>query len=236
MPDNRLPTLLLTRPRPQSLAFLALCEARAGQPLPHHIAPVITISDVPVADLGPPGASLIFTSVHAVARAGTGEGRTAFCVGDRTAEAARVAGFDAHSAAGDAAALIALIRDARPEGPLTYLRGAHAAADIAGALRAAGFATEARIVYRQDPVGLAPPDLAALGDEPHFLAPVFSPLSARTLSGSLGALGERAHVISISQSVRTAWEGPVASNVVARAPNAEAMADCVAQLALPSAC
>ena len=87
MPARIRPTLLLTRPRADSLRFARLLPGWQAV-----IAPILRI--VPVdhdaARLRAAGA-LLFTSAHAVAAAGPGAGRAALCVGGRTAEAARKA-------------------------------------------------------------------------------------------------------------------------------------------------
>ncbi len=75
----------------------------------------------------------------------------AFTVGRRTAAAAQEAGFaQIVSAGGDADDLVRVILAHHVAGgaPLLYLAGADRAADVAGALAAAGVAAETAVIYR----------------------------------------------------------------------------------------
>ena len=74
-----------------------------------------------------------------------------FAVGDRSAEAARTAGFsDVESADGDARDLVNLIveRHVGVSSPLLYLAGEDRAADVVAELAAHGIKAEMRVVYR----------------------------------------------------------------------------------------
>jgi len=81
---------------------------------------------------------------------------TVFAVGDRTAAAARAAGFtDIRSAAGAFDDLVELISAEMVHGTLLHARGQHAAGDLAAALSADGIGIIEAIVYEMD----APPAL-----------------------------------------------------------------------------
>ena len=74
-----------------------------------------------------------------------------FAVGQRSAEAAREAGFtDVTSAGGDVRDLVRSLRErsADAAAPLLYLAGEDRAADLVGELAARGIAAEMRVVYR----------------------------------------------------------------------------------------
>lgn len=118
-------------------------------------------------------------------RAGAVLPRLAFCVGDRTAQAAGAAGFEARSAKGDATALVALVRASIQEGPLLHLCGEDSAGDIAGTLTKGGLVTHSVAIYAQRPCALTPQALALFGQDDPVLLPVFSPRSARLLAAAL---------------------------------------------------
>ncbi len=82
-----------------------------------------------------------------------------FTVGQRTAQAAREAGFRRiESADGAFADLVALIAQRRPA-RLLYLAGEDRAGDLAGALAPHGIAVETRVVYRAAAVASLPPEV-----------------------------------------------------------------------------
>ena len=141
--------ILLTRPRERSEAF-------ARELAPHGwdaaIWPLTELRPIEAAIPPATPQAVIYTSPAGVefgfdARFSR---LTAYCVGDATARAARGAGHVvAKSADGDSDALIALIRaEAGPDtGALLHMRGRNTAGDVAGALRASGFAVAESVVY-----------------------------------------------------------------------------------------
>ncbi len=183
------PNLLIPRPRAQAEAF----AARIAQDMPGRwqciLAPLIEIrfrsGPVDVGDAD----TLIFTSANGVAAcaaSGAVPDLPAICVGEGTARAARAAGLSTEVAGPDAAALIAALTTGRA-GARRYLhiRGAHAAADVAGALRAAGHQASEVVLY--DQVARALPDDVAAAAYGGGIAGVtlFSPRSARLLANAL---------------------------------------------------
>jgi uroporphyrinogen-III synthase len=88
-----------------------------------------------------------------------------YAVGERSAEAARVAGFrEVRSAQGDADALVRLIADryANESAPHLYLAGVDRAADIAGELTGKGIKVTTVEVYRTVTTGFSPELIAAI--------------------------------------------------------------------------
>ena len=86
-----------------------------------------------------------------------------FAVGQRSAEAARQAGFtDVTSAGGDVRDLVRLIAERRADAaaPLLYLAGEDRAADLVGELIMHGIAAEMAVVYRAATAPF-PPELTA---------------------------------------------------------------------------
>src|SRR5262249_45866543 len=142
---------LITRPREDSER---LAEALAKRGIESLIEPLLTV--VPVADA--PIAldrvqALLFTSANGARAFATRRPErhlATFAVGDATAVALRAAGFTrVESAGGDVEDLARLVK-ARldpTKGALLHIAGTAVAGDLAGVLRAAGFAVERAALY-----------------------------------------------------------------------------------------
>jgi uroporphyrinogen-III synthase len=203
--------VLLTRPRAASVATATRLQ-RAGV-----AADRIVI--VPLMETAPTGAAwspdawagLVFTSAEAVRHAHPGHDlrwRRAWCVGDRTAEAAAAAGMDADSAGGAADDLVAMISRQRVPGPLLHLCGEETRGDLADRLTRAGTDTVSLALYRQVPVDPDPGAVARLHDAAAIVAPAYSPLSAARLAAVLADHAARVHLIAMSAATAEAWTGP----------------------------
>ena len=129
--------LLVTRPEEGGARSAAALRANGHEVL---LAPLLRIEAVTGADLGaPPWSAVLLSSANAV-RAIAGHPRIheltklpALAVGERTAQAARAAGFaDVQSADGDAHDLsrLATVRFAGSRSPLLYLAGEERARDL----------------------------------------------------------------------------------------------------------
>lgn len=208
MPPNLAPVLLLTRPGPASRRFAAALAPLAVRVL---ISPVLRIQ--PVAhDTGRLDAArgLIFTSVNAVPAAGAGRARPAICVGPATAEAARAAGFDVTEGPGDAARMMPLL-EGLDEGWL-HPHGAHVAKVLP---------VPDMVVYDQLPHPLNAAALSVLAGEAPVILPLFSPRSARILSGQAADAQAPLWLAPISPAARDAWRGPAARILPAPTPDAD---------------
>jgi uroporphyrinogen-III synthase len=223
------PLLLLTRPAAQSARFARDFEARFGPGCEVVTAPVMEIvlfgAPSPLEGVG----GLVFTSENGVAGfAGASDARhlPAWCVGDRTARAARDIGLAARSAEGTAAELIAAIAADPPQGRLLHLRGEHARGDVCGGLAARGIEAEERIVYAQRDLMLDPAVRERVAAAPATLVPLFSPRSAKLVARQLAECPGRLVLATMSPAVTAAWSGPepVAICEAAR-PDARAMMD-----------
>ncbi len=244
--------LLLTRPAAQSERFahealerLAddLSLSGAGHDAEAETRPGLRVVISPVLEIVPRRlllrpfdyAGLIFTSENGVAAfaedaPAQAYGLPVWSVGNRTAEAARRAGFgtvfSAADEGGDAEALLRLLLETRPEGPLLHLRGAHARGDLPPRLSAAGLPCTAAIVYDQLARPLSPEALRVLEATEPVLLPLFSPRTA-TLCAE-GAAGAQAplYPVAISNAAARAWQAlrPEAP-VVSAHPNSAAMLD-----------
>jgi uroporphyrinogen-III synthase len=200
-----------------------------GAAAPVLIAPVTEIRKAP----GAPGleahAGAIFTSVNGVGALGVeGRGRRAWCGGERTAAAAREAGFDAVAAGGDAEALVAAVIASGERGPFLHARGREARGEVATRLRAAGIGCVEAVVYDQVALPLTAEAQALLAREAPVLVPLFSPMSAARLAAALADIPLRAPLLvaAMSPAVAAAWTGPAPLRLaVARRPDSTAMLD-----------
>lgn len=207
MPPAPRPILLMTRPGDDS----ERTAARIGADV--IVAPILQI--VPVDHDGAalaraPG--LVFTSAHAVASAGPGRGRPAICVGERTGQAARDAGFAVIQGAGTADSLAPLI--AASPVPLVHPHGRHLAQRLA---------VPGVVVYDQRPQPLTARARAALMGARPVVVPVYSPRSARLLAGMAAGARAPLWLVAISDAAAAAWTAPAARRAVADQPSGRAM-------------
>lgn len=226
-------TLLLSRPQDSAERFAR--EMRAlGWAGPVMVAPLQRIVLHPLARQDVAGArGLIFTSQHGVAAwqaAGLECDLPVCCVGPRSAEAARAAGFgDVRQApGGDAASLLAMISADPPPAPMLHLRGAHVAMPLAQKLAARGIEARELVVYRQEAMALQQHARALLSRPGDVVAPLFSPRSAQLFAAALGALPRRVarlHIVAISQAcLQGAIAGFLPPPRIARTPDAQGVA------------
>lgn len=221
------PLVLLTRPRAASLATAARLQ-RAGVAADQIlVAPLMETEPTGAVWSPADWAGLVFTSAEGVRHAALGRDlrwRRAWCVGDRTTEAATAVGMDADSAGGTAEDLLAMLSRQRPAGPLLHLCGAETRGDLALRLSQAGTDTVSLVIYRQVPVHLDPPAVRRLGDAVRVIAPAYSPLSAQRLAEALAARVAHVHLVAISAATSEAWRGPrPARTTVAVSPDGAAM-------------
>ena len=238
MPAQSLaPTVLLTRPAAQSASFAQSLQARV-EGLRVVVSPLMVTVFHTVTLLKEPLQGVILTSqtgAEAAGRLRTELPDLAYCVGDRTAQVAREAGFRVQSAQGDAEALLALILREKPQA-LIHLRGRESRGDLAQRLSAAGVFTQERVVYAQDAQPLSDEAVAVLSGKAPVLVPLFSPRSAEILGAAWQGLATHAPlvVVAISQAVAEAAAFCPTKPVLAAHPDAPSMLDAVlAQLHAP---
>lgn len=224
-----MPAILLTRPAPASARFADKLRRRLGE-VEIVIAPLLRIDwkTVPL-----PTGVPIFTSqtgVEGFLRAGGAAQGPCWCVGDATAQAARNAGFDPRSAAGDAAALVAKILESGDSGPYLHLRGAHARGDVAERLRQAGCQVEEAILYDQVAQDLTTKARDLLKSERPVILPLFSPRTAAQFA-KVSEGTAPLFVAAMSTAVQGALNGvSLVRLLVADRPDAQAMADTTERL------
>jgi len=146
--------ILVTRPQPGAAQTAAALHERGHEPI---VAPLFQIEILSKVDpKAAEWAAILLTSASALAGILKSAGRSAwrgvpvFAVGDRTAQAARDAGFtNVTSAAGNVNDLIGVVAaQLKPPARLLYLAGEERTGDLAGALQAKNFAVDTIVVYR----------------------------------------------------------------------------------------
>jgi uroporphyrinogen-III synthase len=213
--------IVVTRPRTDGERTAAALRARGHEAL---VAPLIRIEPV-AADLSGDWRAVAITSANALAGASAAALRRlpVFAVGDRSAEAARQAGFaDVVSADGDVLDLVRLIASRRPAN-LLYLAGEDRAADLIGELAARGIVAEMRVVYRAVTAPFSHELIAALKARNIDGVLHFSKRSAhayvtgaREASETDAALGLRHYCLSVQVAEPLAAAGAKSVRIAAR--------------------
>ena len=215
------PILLLTRPRAAAQRF----AAQVGLQIETLIAPLLQIDLLDIAPQTDDLRGIILTSENGALAAGriAGLPRPAWCVGARTAQAAKDQGFAPLSADGNADDLIALILLRHESGPLLHLHGEHVRGDIAQRLITAGVAARSIPAYSQTSRALAPEAVAAFAGQRPIVLPLFSPRTV-TILAEYGPFNAPLHIVPISAVVAdVARMLHPASTVLSDAPDADAM-------------
>ena len=225
------PTILLTRPLAQSQRFAEQIGGALISPLmrPEFLSPPLPSVDF---------TAIVLTSetgAEAAGRISAAGGilpKRAFCVGHRTAEAARAAGFEASSAAGAADDLLAHIIATAPVGRLLLLQGQDSVGDLKQRLVLAGIETLSLIIYRQIAQSLTEAAIAALQEFRPVIVPIFSPRSARLLAAELRRVVAKAPIwlAALSPAVADAFDFPVECFEIASRPDSAAMQQTVQTL------
>lgn len=189
--------VLVTRPEKEGRATVARLTALGHVGVLEPLTTIVANRDAAVPD--EPFQAVTATSLNAVeglagdARFDRLRGLPFFAVGDRTAAAARAAGFaEVRSAAGDRRALAAAIRVGLDPaaGPLLWLVGRDRAGDLVADLASDGFRVVPLEVYRAEPVAaLRATTQAALAAGEIDAVLVFSPRSGSILLDRLADCG-----------------------------------------------
>lgn len=231
--QSRLPLLLLTRPLAQSEQFADSLPTDLRDRLDIAYAPLMRIQALdPGRVTGFSG--YILTSANAVAAlvGADVDGVPAYCVGQRTADAARAHGMTARSFDGDADDLVAGLTALAPSGPLLHLHGAHSRGAVAERLTQAGLSVQSRIVYDQVAQSL-PQDLVdRLQSGQRAIAPLFSPRTARLFAAQCQQ-ALQTDVICLSQSVAADLNPQTYRGIhLCDAPDGAAMAQAISRVVL----
>lgn len=223
--DDPSATLLLTRPEPQSRAFLAKCEAAMQRRLPVVVSPLLRIEpvgEVPDLDLFD---TIIVTSGNGVTRLGSAlAGRYVVTVGAKTAALARESGATAVALGENVEAF--LEQASKITGHALFCRGVHSRGDLAEKLSGFGVKAEEAVLYDQVAIPLSNAARHLVEGAGTVIAPVFSPRTAKLLSAN--QFFAPITVLAISAATADAWTagGKVQ---IAEAPDSTAMQALVAQ-------
>ncbi len=226
--------VLVTRSEPGASETAGRLARLGHQPI---VEPLFSLEAIPATP--PPFDALAFTSANAVrafAKLSAPRDAPVFCVGRRTAEAAREAGFgDVQSADGDVGALSRLIADKLAPGQhLLHSGNEDSRGDLAGQLAAHGISAVFVPTYRAAAAVKPGPVLAAhLRGEPHFKAVlIHSPRGASILAGFLKAASAAAPVdiAAISRAAAQPLDGLVRRAAVAATPDEAGLFAALAKL------
>lgn len=227
------PTLLLTRPADPARRFLAEVRAALGDDLPAVISPLMAPRfidcDLPESD------GIVFTSetaVAAVARLAVGRSALAWCVGPRTAAAARAAGFRAVEGSGTAEDLARELAVQMPAGRVFCPLARDQAFDVETVLKSAGIDTVSAVVYAQEPCAPTAEAVGLMSGESPVILPLFS---VRSASLAVDAFrGHRAPLLIAAMSAgiaEAAGELRALRTNIAASPVATAMVRAILPLA-----
>jgi len=225
---------LVTRPRDDAAELAAALAARSIEAVIEPLLEIHYRSELPP---GLSGAQAVLCTsangVRALARLGKDRTMPIFAVGDATAARARQEGFAAvESAGGDVDDLAHLVQQRlRPgDGRLVHVAGSAIAGDLAGGLRAAGFAVERIVLYEARPAAaLSAATARALASGLIDFALFFSPRTAAAFIGLADKAGvtralEHTAALSISAAADAALGGArFGERRIAAAPNQPAL-------------
>lgn len=233
LPRSAAAPLLVTRPQAQAERFAADFAARFGRQTQVVISPLVRVRHLPLAVRPDRYAGLLFTSENGVAAFAAQVADRhwpVWCVGARTTARARAAGFTATSADGDAAALLALLRQTAPPEPLLHLCGEHTVGDLANALNSAGIETFSAPIYAQDALALSPDARALLQGRKPVLVPLFSPRTAALFQTGITGPVCPLLIAALSQAVADVVTLPRLACEVATRPDGPAMLGALGKL------
>jgi uroporphyrinogen-III synthase len=223
------PTYLLTRP--------AAASERFARDLVGHvvISPLMQTEFLRPEVPALPFAAVVFSSetgVEAARKLETDLPRRAYCVGRRTAAAARAIGCEAVSAEGDVTALAEMILARESRGAILIVRPEIVAGDLEARLRGAGLQAVSIVAYRQQALTLSQEAERLLTSERPVFLPLFSPRSAKLFCGEFRRIAGTAplFIAAISPAVIAELDIPAQDVTVAVRPDAKAMHEALAKM------
>ena len=229
--DSAMMPVLLTRPEAQSRAFANALRNRFGAALEIVESPLLEIRFLQPDVAFEAYDGVVFTSQNGVAAAkhlGLPKGIKAYCVGDRTAEAAAALGCDVTSASGDVDALGTLISDAPLDQRFLHLRGRHAAGTLPENVTPV-------VAYEQVALALNGEARRLLSDGKQVAVPLFSPRTAALFQAGLeSGWGSSVYAFCISKNAAFPLDqGRLHAIQVCSQPTAEAMIVAIADVLTP---
>lgn len=225
------PTLLLTRPIKAAHEFAS--ELNLGPNVDVVFSPLIKIEYL---ETKHPFEAAVFSSQNGIVGVGLGRGRSAYCVGEKTADAANNAGFVVKAVEQTAEKLINEIVSNPPQTDIIHFRGEFARGKIAENLTATGITCSEQIVYLQIAQDLSRHAQSLLIGDSRLIVPLFSPRTASLFSQQaleLNFLQKRAHkieIVALSNTVANQLPTPLRENsIVPSQPTRDMMLQSVAR-------
>jgi uroporphyrinogen-III synthase len=234
VPHTPSPRILVTRSEPGASETAARLRAAGFEAI---IEPLFAIA--PIEAVIPDFDALAFTSANGArqfARLSPRRDARVFCVGARTAEAARDVGFsEVVSADGDVNALADTIARRLPrEARLLHVGNAESRGDLAERLSGLGHAARFVAVFHAVPASSPGPRLAAvLGGETSVDAVmIHSPRAATILAGFADRAGAKGGlpIVAISEAAAAPLAGRAARVEIAATPDESALISALARL------
>jgi uroporphyrinogen-III synthase len=234
VPHSPLPRILVTRSEPGASETAQRLRAAGFDAI---VEPLFVIAPIDAAI--PEFDALAFTSANGArqfARLSLRRDARVFCVGARTAQAARDTGFtEVISADGDVEALVDLIARKLPhEMRLLHVGNAESRGDLAERLSAAGHVARFVPIFHAVPVQSPGPRLAALlAREAQIDAVmVHSPRAAAILAGFVDSAGGSAlpPIVAISEAAAAPLADHAARIEIAATPDESALVSALARL------
>ena len=222
--------VILTRPEGANTAFAEIIAPDVRTRLHCIHSPLLDI--VPIrADVDLTSADCaIFTSTNGVRFAPQGDKRQAFCVGQKTTQAAQASGWEAVFSGATVAELKEFVLANRPLGQIHHYSGIHTRGNVAETLSRVGLNTLHVPIYDQRLLPLSAEAIEVLDGKSPVLVPLFSPRTATHFAETAPATSA-VHVVAMSKAVADSLDKiRPASLVIASGPTALSMATCVENL------
>ncbi|WP_195821067.1 uroporphyrinogen-III synthase [Roseobacter sp. MH60115] len=219
--------LIMTRPVEANARFVAQ--------LPMSLSGRLAVIESPLIEIVPEradfeigaGEAVIFTSANGVRHAPGGQGRQAFCVGQRTTEAAGAAGWESVFCGQTSDALVSSLLAAPPTARLWHLAGRHTRGQIAERLTAGGLPVTRITVYDQALRPLTSQAKSVLQHGNPVILPVFSPRTAAQFAQECPA-DACPHIVALSEAVAAAMTHlNYASLEITSMPDAQTVVKCL---------
>ncbi|WP_040104302.1 uroporphyrinogen-III synthase [Phaeobacter gallaeciensis] len=220
--------LLMTRPRVVAERFVEDLPASTRETVQVIYAPLIRTTALnPPSDPSARGLSsgdVIFSSANGVRYASAPfAGQGAYCVGQRTTQAAAAKGWRAICCGQDADALVQTLSEVPPAGPLIHLRGVHSRGDIAERLRLARVNCREQVIYDQVLLPYEDEARIAMDAQASLIVPLFSPRTAQQFV-KLAPYCADLHLIAFSKAVAEPLKGLKCKGLqICKSPTAAAM-------------
>lgn len=222
--------LIMTRPVEANARFIRQLPAPLSERLEVIESPLVEIvsesADFEIAV----GEAVIFTSTNGVRYAPEGQGRQAFCVGQRTTEVANAAGWDGVFCGQTSDALVSSLLENPLSIRLWHVAGRHTRGQIAERLTAGGLQVTRVAVYDQVLRPLTLQAKSVLQQEKTVILPIFSPRTATQFAQDCPA-GAHPHIVALSEAVAAPMaQLNCASFEIAATPDAQAVVKCLEKL------